>query len=88
MPASSFRVVLKVNELGSVAQTVDLAVTNPLRLVVMPPTDDKQVVRIENPSGEPLKGVLRLSSSSPHRRTHGRRRAGVGRVRFRNMAMR
>ncbi len=56
------RLELVVEGLGSVAQSVKVVVTNPLQARVVP-SDTKQIaVQIENPSGEPFQGVLRLTN--------------------------
>lgn len=56
------RLELVVEGLGAVAQSVKVVVTNPLQARVTPSDAKHIAVQIENPSGEPFQGVLRVSN--------------------------
>jgi hypothetical protein len=53
------RLECRVEGLGTLAQTMPIVVTNPLR-VAMAPLAKNLIVRVENPTGEAFKGMVRL----------------------------
>jgi hypothetical protein len=50
-----------VEGVGTICQTAQVVLTNPLRLSVLPVAGKTLSVRVENPSGEPFKGALVLT---------------------------
>jgi hypothetical protein len=59
-PAST-KIVCQVDQSVPLVQTTRIVAANPLRVAVGPPAGKSVAVRVENPSGEPLSGVLRLT---------------------------
>jgi hypothetical protein len=55
------RVELDIDGMGRVAQEFTVVAANPLRVALLPPTGKTLAVGIDNPSGEALKGVIRLT---------------------------
>jgi hypothetical protein len=52
--------VLDVADMGRITQEMQIIVTNPLRVTILPPAGGTLPVRVENPSGEPFAGTLHL----------------------------
>ena len=55
------RIECDVKGLGRIAQEMAVSATNPLRLSLVPPAGANLEVRVENPSGEPLRAAMRLT---------------------------
>lgn len=55
------RLECQVEGMGSLAQVVSVSATNPLRVAFGPPIGGRLIVRVENPTGEAFKGVVRLT---------------------------
>jgi len=54
------RLECRVEGLGTLVQTVPVQATNPFRIAIGPPLGGQLRVRVENPTGEAFKGVVRL----------------------------
>lgn len=54
------RLECRIEGLGTLAQTVPVQATNPLSIAVGPPIGGSLFVRVDNPSGEAFKGLVRL----------------------------